>query len=27
VLNTPTFGVITGTTPARQIQLALRYMF
>jgi hypothetical protein len=27
VLNTPTFGVISGTTPARQIQLALRYMF
>ena len=27
VMNTPTFGVITGTTPARQIQVALRYMF
>ncbi|HYZ87363.1 MAG TPA: TonB-dependent receptor [Bryobacteraceae bacterium] len=27
VMNTPTFGVITGTTPARQIQLALRVQF
>jgi hypothetical protein len=27
VLNTPTFGVINSTTAARQIQLALRYMF
>ena len=27
VLGTPTFGVLSGTTPARQIQLALRYMF
>jgi hypothetical protein len=27
VLGTPGFGVIDGTTPARQIQVALRYMF
>jgi hypothetical protein len=27
LLGTPTFGVITSTTPARQIQLALRYAF
>jgi hypothetical protein len=27
VLGTPTFGVISGTTAARQVQLALRYMF
>lgn len=27
VMNTPTFGVITGTTPARQVQVALRYAF
>jgi hypothetical protein len=27
VINTPTFGVISGTTAARQIQLALRYAF
>lgn len=27
VLGTPTFGVISSTTPARQIQLALRYAF
>ncbi len=27
VLGTPTFGVITGTTAARQVQVALRYAF
>jgi hypothetical protein len=27
LLGTPTFGVISGTTPARQIQFALRYAF
>jgi hypothetical protein len=27
VINTPSFGVISGTTSARQIQLALRYAF
>jgi hypothetical protein len=27
VLGTPTFGVISSTTAARQIQLALRYAF
>jgi hypothetical protein len=27
VLNTPGFGVISGTAPARQIQFALRYAF
>jgi hypothetical protein len=27
VINTPTFGVITSTTPSRQIQFALRYAF
>jgi hypothetical protein len=27
VINTPTFGVITGNTSARQIQFALRYAF
>ena len=27
IINTPTFGVITGSTLARQIQFALRYAF
>jgi hypothetical protein len=27
VMNTPSFGVINGTTADRQIQLALRYAF
>jgi hypothetical protein len=27
ILNNPTYGVITGTTAARQIQFALRYAF
>ena len=27
VLNTPTYGVISSATPARQIQFALRYAF